>query len=81
MAAAAGSFFKAIAGFGVLIFIIGIIAFIFWIHMLVDAIKHEENNKALRIILIVFLNTLGAIIYYFAEKRPRKKKEKEAISV
>lgn len=49
--------------------------------MLVDAIKHEENNKALRIILIVFLNTLGAIIYYFAEKRPRKKKEKEAISV
>jgi drug/metabolite transporter (DMT)-like permease len=53
----------------VVIFAVAIFFFIFWIRMLVHAIKTESENKAVWIILIVLLQVLGAIIYYFAVKR------------
>ena len=45
--------------------------------MLIDAIKHQKDNKTLWIVVIVFVNTLGAIIYYFVEKKPRDKIENQ----
>jgi hypothetical protein len=45
--------------------------------MLIDVIKHQKENKALWIIVIVFVNSLGAVIYYFVAKRPRDKLEKQ----
>jgi len=53
--------------------ILGILFFIFWLVMLIDAIKNQKENKLMWILLIVLLNVLGAIIYYFVEKRKRKK--------
>ncbi|MFH1454810.1 MAG: PLDc N-terminal domain-containing protein [bacterium] len=51
-------------------------AFVFWILMLVDAIKHSpEKMKIIWIIVIIFTHIIGALIYYFIEKRPRNKKQ------
>jgi signal transduction histidine kinase len=52
---------------------IGISIFVFWLLMLIDVIKNQKEDKAMWVIIIVFLNILGAIIYYFAEKRGRAK--------
>ena len=47
--------------------------FVFWIWMLIDAIKNQKDNKLMWVLLIIFLNALGAIIYYFSQKRTRAK--------
>lgn len=48
--------------------------FIFWIMMLVDAIKHSnEKMKLVWVVVIIFAHIIGALIYYFIEKRPRDK--------
>lgn len=42
--------------------------------MLIDAIKHSSNDtKVVWVLVIIFTQVIGAIIYYFAEKRPRNK--------
>jgi len=53
--------------------IIGLFFFIFWVRMLLDAIKNQKENKLMWVLLIIFLNLIGTIIYYFVEKRPRDK--------
>jgi prolipoprotein diacylglyceryltransferase len=50
--------------------IVGILAFIFWIWMFVDCIRFEEN-KLLWILIIIFAQIIGAILYYFLAKRKR----------
>ena len=52
--------------------ILALAGFIFWLMMLIDAIKNQDENKVMWIILIIFLNFLGALIYYFVGKRGRK---------
>jgi uncharacterized BrkB/YihY/UPF0761 family membrane protein len=52
--------------------LVAIAGFIFWLLMLIDAIQNQEENKVMWIILLIFLNFLGAIIYYFSAKRNRK---------
>ena len=54
---------------------IGIVAFIFWIYMLVDCAKRkfkEENHKFIWIVLIALLGWIGALAYYLAIKYPDK---------
>jgi accessory gene regulator protein AgrB len=54
--------------------IVAIAFFIFWILMLVDAIKHTpEKTKLVWVVVIIFTHVIGALIYYFIEKRPRNK--------
>ena len=49
--------------------------FVFWVLMLIDAIKHSpEKTKLVWVVVIVFTQIIGAFIYYFVEKRPRDKK-------
>ncbi|OGL94748.1 hypothetical protein A2317_00965 [Candidatus Uhrbacteria bacterium RIFOXYB2_FULL_41_10] len=60
--------------FPILIFVISIAFFVFWIWMLVDAIQNQKEDRPMWILIIVFLNFLGSIIYYFSEKRKRNKK-------
>ena len=50
--------------------IVGILAFIFWIWMFIDCIRFEEN-KLLWILIIIFAQIIGAILYYFLAKRKR----------
>lgn len=60
-----------------LMMIVGIFLFIFWILMVIDTFKRtnwkQESDKTLWIILVIVLGYLGAIIYYFAIKRPLDK--------
>ena len=58
--------------FVVLGFLLVIVAaFIFWLRMLIDCIKSKIEEKTLWIILLVFLNILGAILYYFIVKNKK----------
>lgn len=48
---------------------------IFWIIMLIDAIRRDfknDNEKLVWIILLVVIGQIAAIIYYFAVKRNPK---------
>lgn len=49
--------------------VISVLLFIFWIMMLVHAIKNPIENKPLWIIIILLGNGIGAIVYYFVVKR------------
>ena len=73
-AAAAGTILTGFLIFWIIMWIIGILGFIFWVIMLIDAIRRtnwkQESDKTLWILIIVLVGLLGAIIYYFAEKRP-----------
>ena len=56
------------------IFALMILMIVFWIMMLVDAVKREEGDQQIIwIIVIALTGVIGAIIYYFVRKRPRKK--------
>jgi hypothetical protein len=58
-----------------LVVILAILALIFWIFMIVDCAKRkfkDENEKVVWIIVIVFANWIGALIYYFVVKRPNR---------
>ncbi len=59
-----------------IIFIIAILATIFWIFMLIDAAKRKfknENEKVAWVVILALTSWLGAIIYYFSVKHPNKK--------
>lgn len=51
--------------------ILGILAFAFWIWMLVDCIQKEKKHQLVWILLLIFTGTLGAALYYFLAKRKR----------
>jgi hypothetical protein len=62
-----------VGGLGILFFLfvafIGLLAFAFWIWMLVDAIQNQGltgNERLIWVLVIVFLHFLGALIYFFA---------------
>jgi hypothetical protein len=58
-------------------FVIGILATAFWIWMLVECATREPetgNAKVVWVIIIVFMNIIGAVIYYFV-RRPQRWKE------
>jgi len=57
------------------IFAIGLAAFAFWIAMLLDCARNEPsagNDKVVWIIIIASTHIIGALIYYFARRRPRR---------
>ncbi len=58
-------------GFALLVLfaVIGVLAFIFWLIMLIHAISKPIHDKALWIIILLLFNLIGAIVYYFAVKR------------
>jgi len=48
---------------------------VFWIAMLIDCAKNEpstSSDKIVWIVVIVFTHILGALVYYFAQRRPRR---------
>lgn len=61
-------FFMALCG------IIGLLVFVFWIWMLVDAIQNKDltdGEKVCWVLAIVFLHIIGAILYFFIG-RPKR---------
>ena len=59
----------AFAGLGIIFVVLGLALTIFWVWMLVHAIRHDIYYKPVWILVLWFLNIFGAIIYYFAVKR------------
>ncbi|MBI2551011.1 PLDc N-terminal domain-containing protein [Candidatus Uhrbacteria bacterium] len=55
--------------FSIVMFVVGIAAFVFWVYTLIHAIKHDNKDKALWIVLIVFTGVVGSLIYYFVVMR------------
>jgi hypothetical protein len=56
-------------GIFIAIFILGTLGTIFWIMMIVHAVKYDIENKAMWLILMVFMGPIGALVYYFVVKR------------
>ena len=53
-------------------FLLVILSLVLWIWMIVDAAKNEKDDDLLVwILILVFVQGIGAIIYYFVRKRPR----------
>ena len=56
---------------------LGLAAFAFWIWMLVDCLTKESsegNDKIVWVLIILFLNWLGALIYMLV-RRPQRMKQ------
>lgn len=69
--------------FGVLLVICIIAAAIwitvFWILMLVDAVKRSfksDGEKIAWVLIIIFLHVIGALVYYFAVKKEDNSRRK-----
>ena len=64
--------------FGGMIFLVlfiialAVLAFIFWILMIIDCVKrnkwHSESEQIAWVLIVVLLGVLGAILYYFIVK-------------
>ncbi len=52
---------------GVIFGLISLACFIFWLWMLIDLLisRHAVGTKILWVILMLFLNVLGSILYFF----------------
>ncbi len=63
--------------FWLICFAISCLAFVFWIWMLIDCLKYESstgNDKIIWALVIVLLNGIGALVYYFV-RRPERIKQ------
>jgi uncharacterized membrane protein YphA (DoxX/SURF4 family) len=59
---------------GLLGLIIIFIVFVFWLWMLIDLLKRKKfEDKLVWVLVLVFLNLIGAILYYFLAKAKEKK--------
>jgi len=67
-----GGFALAMLILPLIFIIIGIFCLVFWIMMLVDAIKHEDKDKMIWVLVLIFTGIIGAVVYYFVKKRKRK---------
>ena len=68
--------FGFMAGLGASALVIVALLFVFWLWMLVDCIKRDfkkDVEKIVWVIVIIFLQLLGAVIYYFVIKASAKK--------
>ncbi len=59
--------------------IFGILAFVFWILMLVDCLNRkfkQDSDKIVWVLVIILTQVIGALIYYFVIKVKDKPKHK-----
>lgn len=52
-----------------------LLGFIFWIWMLIDCVSNEPsegNDKLVWVLIIVFTQLIGALIYFFFRRSRRK---------
>ena len=57
--------------------VLSLLFFVFWIWMLIDCVKYEPstgNEKIIWVLVIVLLNGIGALLYYFI-RRPERIKQ------
>ncbi|MEM5799685.1 MAG: PLDc N-terminal domain-containing protein [Candidatus Aenigmatarchaeota archaeon] len=57
---------------GILFLGLLIFAVVFWFWMLVDCLSRKRfDDKLVWVIVLIFLNLLGALLYYFIVKRKK----------
>ncbi|MDQ1281857.1 MAG: PLDc protein [Patescibacteria group bacterium] len=71
------AFAAGFIGLGVFVGIIGLILVAFWVWMLVHAASSDIKHKPLWLLVIWFMNIVGAIIYFFVIKRQYDAEMKE----
>ncbi len=64
-----GRFFEMAGTFLLILFPVMILLWAFWLWMLIDSLSRTYDDKVMWVLLIVFLSTLGALIYFFAIRR------------
>ena len=67
---------EVLGGAAFTLFILLIVAgFVFWIRILLDCVRNEPdtgNDKVVWVIIIVFTQIIGALMYYYVRRRPRR---------
>lgn len=63
------AFVAGFIGLGIVFSVIGILLFAFWVWMLVHAASSDIKHKPMWLLVIWFMNIVGAIIYFFVIKR------------
>jgi multidrug resistance efflux pump len=61
-------FFARFGFLFVIIALVGIVAMIFWLWMLIHAIKSNDKNKVVWIVVIFLFGVIGAAVYFFVAK-------------
>lgn len=59
-----------------LIFALAIAGTAFWIWMIIDCVQNEPspgNDRIAWLLLLIFTHLLGAVIYFFVRRRPRRR--------
>jgi hypothetical protein len=66
--------FVGLGAFVIVIWALVILATVFWIWMLIDALVNEPttNDKILWFLVIFFLHFIGALIYFFVRRGARR---------
>jgi hypothetical protein len=62
------------AVFSLLFALVALFGFLFWLWMLIDCATKESdqgNTKIVWIIIIVFTNLVGALVYFFVQRSRR----------
>ncbi len=62
--------------FGAFMIIIMFFGLAFWLWMLIDVMKRKSGDKLSWVLVIVFLNVLGAVLYYFMVYRAFRRKRR-----
>lgn len=69
-----GGIVGLVVGLGMLAFFIIIGVAVFWMWMLVDLLQRKKfDDKLVWLVALIFLNLLGAILYYFLVYSKRRK--------
>ena len=66
-------------GLGLIALVAAAFLFVFWAWILIDCLKRnfkKDVEKIAWVLVIIFLQLLGAVIYYFVVKIPEKKSVK-----
>ena|SRR6266542_94409 len=64
--------------FAAAVILFAVFAFVFWLAMLIDAIKYKDSKNPVWIIILALFGFAGSVIYYFAVKRPQQKRLRPA---
>lgn len=71
------AFAAGFVGLGIFVGILGFLLVAFWAWMLVHAASSDIKDKPLWLLVIWFMNIIGAIIYFFVIKRQYDREMKE----
>jgi uncharacterized membrane protein YphA (DoxX/SURF4 family) len=66
----------AVAGLVLFISVLVIFCIVFWFWMLIDCLQRKKfEDKLIWVLILVFLNLIGAILYYFLVKHKEKRRK------